>query len=220
MNTSVMPYMPMVDFLADFLGPNAEIVLHDFSDLEHSVIKIRNEHVSGRSVNAPASDYVIRKLKRAKADDMYECNYKGISAHNTELKCASYFIRDDNGCIVGMLCINLDVSDYARLRSYCDSIFLNFNGRNEPSSDSCHEVENFGKTVKEMISQAFDKIAQKYDLDSHLSKKKKKNIINELNEEGIFLWKGTIPKTARFLNISESTVYRYLGELKIKDEVF
>ncbi len=54
----------------------------------------------------------------------------------------------------------------------------------------------------------------------HLSTNDKKNIINELNEEGIFLWKGTIPKTARFLNISESTVYRYLGELKIKDEVF
>ena len=48
----------------------------------------------------------------------------------------------------------------------------------------------------------------------HLSSEGKEQVIEQLNEEGIFLLKGSVPKTAAALSISEPTVYRYLKNLK------
>lgn len=41
-------FFPVVDCLADLFGPDCEVVLHDVSRPEDSIIKIRNGHVTGR----------------------------------------------------------------------------------------------------------------------------------------------------------------------------
>ena len=41
MNAALQPYIPMVDFLADYFGDYAEVVLHDLTSLEQSIIKKR-----------------------------------------------------------------------------------------------------------------------------------------------------------------------------------
>jgi predicted transcriptional regulator YheO len=46
-------FIPMVDFLAEVLGEGCEVVLHDVTNPERSVIAIRNSHVSGRDVALP-----------------------------------------------------------------------------------------------------------------------------------------------------------------------
>ncbi|WP_275040883.1 PAS domain-containing protein [Salmonella enterica] len=48
-NTCLEPYEFLIDFLADYFGENTEVVLHNLSDLESSIHKIRNGHISGRS---------------------------------------------------------------------------------------------------------------------------------------------------------------------------
>lgn len=42
----VREFIPFVDFLADILGPSSEVVLNDLLDLNHSVVAIRNSHIS------------------------------------------------------------------------------------------------------------------------------------------------------------------------------
>ena len=49
-NETVRRFLPMVDFLEQILGKNSEIVLHDFSDIDHAIVDIRNGIVSGRKV--------------------------------------------------------------------------------------------------------------------------------------------------------------------------
>ena len=41
-------YKVLVDFLADYLGENTEVVLHDLSDCQSSIVAIRNGDISGR----------------------------------------------------------------------------------------------------------------------------------------------------------------------------
>lgn len=43
-------FSPLVDCIADLFGSYCEVVLHDLSDPEHSIIKIRIGHVTGRKV--------------------------------------------------------------------------------------------------------------------------------------------------------------------------
>ncbi len=58
-NDIVQSYIPLVDFLAEILGPTAEVVLHDLRKKEHSMIAIRNGRLTGRradrNVGGPVS---------------------------------------------------------------------------------------------------------------------------------------------------------------------
>lgn len=47
-----------------------------------------------------------------------------------------------------------------------------------------------------------------------LSPEERKSLIRELNKSGLFLLKGGIAALARRMNVSESTIYRYLGQVK------
>lgn len=214
MNPALDPYIFIVDFLADFLGENAEVVLHDFGDLEHSVVKIRHGHVSGRQVGDPSTDFVMRVLKREiSPDTQYVCNYEGISIHKTRLKCSSFYIRDGKGKIVGMLCINLEIEQYIKAKEYLDSILLNLG----PGSTVREEkiTENFGQSISELIESGIQRAVSCYDCAvDRLTYAEKEQIIERINNEGIFLLKGAVSKVAQALNISEPTVYRYLSKLK------
>lgn len=110
MNKTVASFEPLVDFLQAVLGTNSEIVLHDFTDPAHSVVDIRNAHVSGRQVGAPATDFALKVISGdAFADQDYAAGYQAHSAAGKPLRSASYFIREGGG-IVGMLCVNTDTT--------------------------------------------------------------------------------------------------------------
>ena len=52
MNPYLQSFLPMVDFLAEVLGKDAEIVLHDVLDIDKSIVAIANSHISGRAVGS------------------------------------------------------------------------------------------------------------------------------------------------------------------------
>ena len=110
MNETVRRFLPMVDFLEQILGKNSEIVLHDFSDPDHAIVDIRNGIVSGRKVGGPATDLALKIMHDAKYRDLpFITGYEGRGAGGKTLESATYFIRE-NDEIVGMLCVNTDLS--------------------------------------------------------------------------------------------------------------
>ncbi len=214
MNRLLEPYAVIVDFLADYLGEHTEIVLHDLTDLEHSIVKIRNGHISGRHENDPCTDFVLRVLQQASSTARYDTNYGSSDRNGRSIKSGSFYIRDPSGKIIGMLCINMETDTYSQLRSYLDSFF----GYCEPRSsvpEEGHIKENLGISIGEMVDAVLARVIADCGCDvKHLSSEGKEQVIEQLNEEGIFLLKGSVPKTAAALSISEPTVYRYLKNLK------
>lgn len=70
MNKYLEPYVPLMDFLAAFLGKSTEIVLHDLMDWHCSVVAIRNGHISGREMGSPVTDLALQVLNEAKYKDV------------------------------------------------------------------------------------------------------------------------------------------------------
>ncbi len=59
------------------LGEDTEVVLHDVTDLENSIIAIKNNHISGREMGGPATDLVLDIMKNQNENDYdYLLNYK------------------------------------------------------------------------------------------------------------------------------------------------
>lgn len=123
--TELLSYIDLVKGLGEILGSDCEILLHDVSNPEHSIIACANAQVSGRGVGSPMTDFGLRMLKDPKYQKMTGVyNYQARTGDGRLLKCGVCFIRDAAGRIVGFLCINMDVTKIAAAREALDEFFV------------------------------------------------------------------------------------------------
>ncbi len=211
MNPYLQSFLPMVDFLAEVLGKDAEIVLHDVLDIDKSIVAIANSHISGRDVGSPATNLVLKILKDGKSDDRdFLSNYRGLSASGKTLKSSTFFIRDDMRRVVGLLCVNVDNEKFVQFRSYLDSII-----QIPDEADGEKTVERFSRTVENLSADSIENVIGEAGIaPERMSPEEKMEIVKRLSDEGVFLLKGSIGKVATRLKVSEATVYRYLNTVK------
>lgn len=214
MNKYLERYIPMVDFLADIMGDNTEVILHDVTDCSNSVVAIRNNHISGRSVGAPLTDLGLRILKEANDTKVdYLSGYVGYSKDGNKTKSSTWLIRDDEDQIVGMLCVN---SDYSELTRAVD-VLSNFLGKQHlPAVPQVEDqTEYFNMNVTDLVENNLKKAWPAYGEEQvKLNQKEKVEIVTRLYEMGTFYMKGSVACVAERIGSSIPTVYRYLNALK------
>ncbi|MDR3435617.1 PAS domain-containing protein [Telmatospirillum sp.] len=227
----IQGYIKLTEFLGKLLGPDYEVVLHDLEDKDNSIIAIANGHISGRTIGAPLTSVALQAI----ADHSYETsdyrvNYTGIAGDHRLLRSSTFYIKDYNGNLVGLLCINFDDSRYRdlsdrilRLRHPDFFVDSNFSYNKEKAEmegpPSVGESENFHSSVtdltEDILSQA---LTQKGVAADRLTKQEKHALVEELNAKGFFLLKGAIKLVAAQLKCSQTTVYRYLNKATLAQE--
>lgn len=207
-------YIGIVEFLGEFLGEDTEVVLHDVVNLEKSIVAIKNNHISGREIGAPATNLVLKILKNKEYKDKnYLSNYKGTSKTGKILKSATYFIKDEQNEVIGMLCINIDIDKMNQLKSFIDKIVMFDEDNNQTSKIS----ETLSQSTKELTFDNIYKVVDNFGIPAErMSQEEKIQIIEELNDKGIFLIKGAVSEAANALKVSEASIYRYLSKIKKK----
>jgi predicted transcriptional regulator YheO len=214
-------YIPMVHFIADIMGENCEVVLHDVTNPDHSIIEIVHGHVSGRKINSPITDLALKILKEESYKDRdYICNYKSSSKMNKTLRSSSYFIKDETNKIIGMICVNMDISDVIKARTILDQFIMVDNPKIDPVEPSnpafdLHLFENFEENIEELLLSLIKGVLAEYDIPpERMSPQEKIEVVKKLNEKGAFLLKGGVSEVAKYLDASEATIYRYLNKIK------
>lgn len=200
-------YIPIADMIAKTFGEQCEVVIHDLSVPQTSVVYAVNNHVTGRQVGQ-SFDHLVKSVLLAKdfAND-YKANYLIHTPDNRKIKSSTVFIRDNKNKIIGAICINYDLKPLQD----CDVFLKAFlNVEEEPVIEK--EVEPFEHVV-EIVDELIDKIIVSGDIE-RLKRREKIELIQFMERKGIFLMKGSIEKVAEKLNISKVTVYSYLDEIK------
>ena len=59
MDARLEPYRVVVSFLGEALGPDYEVVLHDLTSEDGTIVAIVNNHISGRTEGAPLSNMAL-----------------------------------------------------------------------------------------------------------------------------------------------------------------
>jgi len=208
-NAYLKKYIPLVDFLAEVFGNDAEVVLQDVSDFNNSVISIRNNHISGRKLGAPATNLVLKVMNGNFTDKNYVTNYRGVSATGKVVRSSTYFIKDDKEIVVGMLCINIDIDKYVQLKNHLDSILK------LPEEIFEKTTERFSVSAEGLASDSIETILEESGISpDRMSQEEKIEVVNKLDKNGVFLVKGSICKVASILNVSNATIYRYLSKIR------
>jgi len=207
-------YLALVDFLGEILGKNHEIVLHDLMDLNNSIIAIKNNH-SGRNIGGPATDLVLKIMNNKELQQRnFISNYKGYSKNGEKFRSSTFFIRDKFDNLIGMLCINSDLSALDRLVDAVQSI-ISFNNIREFDLDSGSYSENLSSSIEELTKDTIETIINMKGVSpDRMTPEEKIEIVNELNQKGIFLLKGAVSEVAHHLKSSEASIYRYLSKIK------
>lgn len=198
-------YEKLVKFLGEVLGQNYEIVLHDINQKRSSVVAIENSHISGRSVNSPLTGFALELMQSKKYLECdYITNYKAKTSSNLKINGSTFFIKNGQN-IEGMLCINYDGNKFEKLSNE----LLRLANLTAPDAKTSAQdaIEQLSKNIEEIIED----ILKRHNLDAGDPRPKNRaECIKKLFENGIFNVKGSIPKVAKYLGISEPSVYRYL----------
>lgn len=205
--------MPLVEGIANTFGKNCEVILHDIRNPQSSVIAIANGHITGRTVGSPMSEYGLAALRKGQFDEP-TVNYKKKTKDGKLLKSTSLFIKDEKGKLIGFLCINYDISELTIAKNIINDL-TNIIDDADFVEDS---DESYGKTVNEMLSSIVNKTLEAVGKPvAFISKEEKVNIVQILDDKGVFLIKGAIDYVARVLCVSRYTVYNYLDEIRVND---
>lgn len=206
-------YIPLVDFIADIIGSHCEVLLHDIVDVENSVIAIRNGYISGRYLGCPLTDLGFKLLENKGYQGQNSLvNYRSRTDSGEKLISSTYYIKDEDGALIGMLCVNiLNTSENQSSKILGESLSAIM--QNVPAIAEQEEVsESLTTSLDMVVEDAFNKVSAKYKVPvERMSSDEKSSIVQELRKNGIFKIKGAIPKVAIRLKSSESTIYRYLS---------
>ncbi len=199
---------PVMDGIAELMGEQCEVVLHSLEDPEHSVVRVRNGHITGRKTGAPLTDQEMKVLRSAlrSGTDVLPAGLSKTGDGKT-LRSVTSVIRNDEGQPIGLFCtsLNLDAPVLSLLRT-----LLSNSGRDDQESSE-HFVMNAEELVQRSVQEAIRE-ADAAGMKPNLARNKM--IVRELLARGIFDIRGAVDLVAREMGVSRYTVYNYLREVK------
>lgn len=214
--TKLERYLPIVSFLSAVCGGNYEVILHDASEPEQSVLAIHNGHLSGRGVGGPMTE-LARKLVRDRVyeDQDFISNYEGRTRNGKQFVSSTYFIKED-GVLLGLICVNHDVSDLTAMSQHLHNLMRAFSLPGEERSGGY--TEELDDSISGLSATLIHNTVLNLGVPSdRMTALEKEGVIEALDRQGVFSAKGAVSQTARELGISEPTVYRYLRRVRARE---
>lgn len=208
-------YKQLVPFIHEILGEDSEILLHDISSPDSSIVALSG-NLSNRKIGGPLTDMALKQIKdKQYLKNHYSTNYKSYTTDGKLCRSSSYFIKDENDTFVGMLCINVLVSNLVEMRDTLDKM-IKLDSVMSVKTEETDEHEKLGQSIEELMTSLIDSVLDRYD-EEHIKELKiseKEAIITELSDKGVFLLKGGVAGVAKRLEMSEPSVYRYISKVK------
>ena len=205
----VHPYLENLKSIAigihKTLGDKSEVIIHDLSNPESSVIFIAGE-LTDRDLGAPITDLALRIL-RTEDDPDDILNYPNKSKDGRTFKSSTMFVRDEQEEIIGCLCTNYDVTDLVLAQNIIDD-FCSI------EENDVEHKETFARDVSEVLEEIIEEAKNQVDKPvPFMEKEDKLKVIKFLDERGAFMIKGSVDTIAEDLGVSRYTIYNYLNEI-------
>ncbi len=215
-SVAVQQFIPLVTFLGTFLGKDCEVVLHDISRPDKSVVAIANSHISGRRVGSPITDMALQLIQAGVwKQKSFITRYKTQTRNGHPLYSATYFICEDGDILAGMLCLNMDTSSLLQAQALIERTIQR--GRLEeprPEQEHSSMLETFAESLEDLTTSITRQVITSNPISpERMTPEEKMAIVRTLHDKGVFLLKGAVADVARHLFTSEATIYRYLQRI-------
>ena len=205
-------YTALVNFLGKALDKNTEVCLQNITGDNPGIATIVNGHISGRKTGAPLSEFAKERMALKDDNALYLLNYPTVAHDGKVLRSSTYFIRDNKNKLTGMICINTDVTNYLNLSEQLKQL-AGISSEESEENDSSLDV--FLTSAQDVVSENITNILIDMGINmppSRLNTLEKQDVVEKLQEKGIFNLKGAVAEVANIMSVSEPTIYRYLAK--------
>ncbi len=204
---SIEDAMPLLQQLLTLIekhfGNKCEVVLHDLTkDYDHSIVDIRNGNITNRIIGGCGSNLGLEVLRGTVVDgDRF--NYITTTQDGKILRSSSIYLKNDDGNVIGSICINLDITETLQFEGY----LRHFNQFKSFSN----EEEIFAPDVSNLLAHLIQKGQEQIGKPAgEMNKNEKIEFIHFLDEKGAFLITKSGERICELLGISKFTFYNYL----------
>lgn len=195
---------PLMAGIVGAFGNHCEVVLHDLTRPERSIVWIEGS-VTGRRVGGTLTDLGLAKLRLSdtQADLL---GYVTQTRDGKVLRSSSMFLRDGKGSVIGALCINLDITALLGIREYALGV----------STPVTQDVaETFSDKPADILRQLVQEALQAVPILPKLMRKRHRlEVVAFLDRRGAFLLRSAVPLVSRVLGTSRYTLYNYLRQVR------
>lgn len=208
---------PVVEILGCVVSPNIEIVLHDLTRPESSIVAIANGHISGRAIGHPIiagpqddKGFALAEKElsiRGKATHSIIDDYPTVTSTGQQLKSATAVFRDSAGEPFAALCLNCDLTVVHMAHAWLEQILQQ---KRAPNA-AVERVPEMDVLMREIISDAVSRFNKPVTM---MTRNEKIHAVNAMLQRGLFIVKGSVERAATALGVTRFTVYNYLEECK------
>lgn len=206
---SISEMLPLLETLIKGLskhfGDKCEFVIHDYSrDFSSSIVAIENGQLSGRTIGMGGTYIGLRVIQGTSSEEGV-FHYTSQTHDGRRLSSSTIYLKDDDGKVIGSLCINLDITEMISMRNFLNSYINN-------STDTPQEpviFESVEDMLTAMIKESLDMIGTPV---ANMTREQKVEGIRYLNQRGAFKIKNAANIVAKYYDISRYTVYNYIND--------
>lgn len=205
--------IPLAKGISKTFGSNCEVVVHDLSHPETSIIEIFNNVVTERKIGEGIRDLVWNVLRSPSFKEDILANYSTIPYNNKIIKSTTVLVRDEKGKPIGAICMNFDLSSFCNVKN----ILEEFTEVNElsPPTDKKINIEN--SDVINILNHIIVQTIKEHGVSAkNMSREEKIKIVSFLDKKGVFKIKGASNWVSDKLNTSKSNLYNYLDIVRSK----
>jgi predicted transcriptional regulator YheO len=202
-------FIPLAKSTAKMFGRNCEVVIHDLTNPQASVMFTENNHVTGRKIGQSFDHLVKTVLRSEDFNEDYLAGYTFVTEDKRTIRSSTSLIRDSKQNVIGAFCINFDVEALNQMQQFMNTFLSTQVEVHESVEKADAAIEN----VEEIVDQLIQQIIQN-SVHPVMKRHEKIELIRFMDEKGIFLMRGSVEKVASLLGISKVTVYSYLDEIK------
>lgn len=200
-------YTTLVPFLGAVCGPGTEVIIHDVTDLEHSLIAICNG-ISGRVIGNPITDLARELVNRGDYREKdFVANYRGHTRQGDFLS-STYYIKNE-GRLIGLLCINKDLTACQEVQHAFSALLERFNLAFAENNEYTEDLNN---PILSMIQNRITEIIEQDGISPvRMTAEEKRKAVQRLRADGVLSMKGAVNEAALQLKVSVPTIYRYMN---------
>ena len=191
---------PLLPGIVDMFGPKCEVVLHDFSKPEGSIVAIAGS-LTERHIGGSMSKIGLRV--RAFGDDAENTYIYITRLPDGRIVRSSTMVLRAQGKVFGALCINYDITaldDAVAALSYLHSVPVTDAAPPEPvtfADDASH-------VLHEMIVGELGAMGRP---TQRLRKAERLQLLRALKRSGAFTLQRAVPQIAEHIGVSRATIY-------------
>ena len=212
MNKELEKYFVIADTIQETNGDTCEVIIHDLTEPESSVVHVANGVVTGRKAGQSFDHLVKQVLLNKDFKNDHLSNYFFKTTDEKAIKSSSALIRNQDGEVIGMICINIDIT----MLQSVNTMLMNYL---KVDLETDRNLGSGEQDVPQDVMAVIDKLIMSVigTTDTRgLSRSKCVELVRFMDEKGIFLVKGAMDKVAELMEVSRVTIYSYLDEARGK----